>query len=58
MIPEVFLQIIVRHDLFTPPGAPGTPGVLCRVYLGWIPEEAETSRNSLSWTILQGTPLF
>jgi hypothetical protein len=22
------------------------------------PEEAETSRNSLPWTTLQGTPLF
>jgi hypothetical protein len=46
MIPEVFLQIIVRHVLSAPLSSrkPQT--------------EAETARNSLSWTILQGTPLF
>jgi hypothetical protein len=34
------------YVLFTPPSS------------GKRPVEAETARNSLSWTILQGTPLF
>jgi hypothetical protein len=46
MIPEVFLQIIVPARPFAPP------------FSRKLPEEAEMSRNSLSWTILQGTPLF
>jgi hypothetical protein len=46
MISEVFLQIIVPARLFAP--------LFSRKRLG----EAETSRNSLSWTILQATPLF
>jgi hypothetical protein len=46
MIPEVFLQITVRHVLFLP------------LFSRKLPAEAETARNSLSWTILQGTPLL
>jgi hypothetical protein len=46
MIPEVFLQTSFRPDLFAPSSSRKRP------------TEAETARNSLSWTILQGTPLF
>jgi hypothetical protein len=46
MIPEVFLQIIVPALLFVP--------LFSRKRLG----EAKTPLNSLSWTILQATPLF
>jgi hypothetical protein len=46
MIPEVFLQITVRHVIFAPSSSKK------------LMEEAEMSRNSLSWTILQGTPLL
>ena len=46
MIPEVFLQITVRDVLSAPPSSRKPP------------TETETSRNSLSWTTLHGTPLF
>jgi len=46
MIPELFLQITVGHVLYAPPSSRKRP------------VEAKTSRNSLSWTILQATPLF
>jgi hypothetical protein len=46
MIPEVFLQITVWHVLFALP------------FSRKLPKEAEIARNSLSWTILQGTLLF
>ena len=46
MIPEVFLPITERHVLFAPPISRKRP------------VEAETFRNSLSWKILQVTPLF
>ena len=46
IIPEVFLQDTVRHVLFASP------------FSRKRPTEAETTRNSLSWTILQGTSLL
>jgi hypothetical protein len=46
MIPEVFLQIIVRHYHFPPR------------FSQKLPEEAETARNSLFWNILYGTSLL
>jgi hypothetical protein len=45
MIPEVFSPI-VPSVFFAPPVSRK------------LPKEAKTARNSLSWTILQGTPLF
>jgi hypothetical protein len=46
IIPEVIFKSSSRHVLFAPPVSQKQP------------EEAETSRNSLSWKILQGTPLL
>ena len=43
---EVFLQIIVPAVLFAPPA------------IRKLSAEAKTARNSLSWTILQGTSLL
>jgi len=46
IVTEVILHIIVRHVLFA------------QLFIRKRPTEVETTRNSLSWTILQTTPLL